>query len=239
MSCTRRGSAGTRSYDVGSDPMASPPRQVRVHELLMSGMWRSRRRSRHIRSLSARHGTSYAIWILITPSRFCKRQADSSALWMSWVAQNMQPCIYYTPALLQSTARYGVSKFDEPFQRLIHQGVILGEDGNKMSKSKGNTVSPDEYIERYGSDVLRLYLGFGFAYTEGGPWSDNGVRSMDRLVGRLTRLAEDANLVTDAPVPERQTPTTAASKDLNYARHFAIAVLLPTPSASLTPLSPV
>ena len=61
----------------------------------------------------------------------------------------------------------GYLNFDEPFLSLVHQGTILGPDGSRMSKSKGNTVAPDEYIEEFGSDVFRLYLAFGFAYTEG------------------------------------------------------------------------
>ena len=63
----------------------------------------------------------------------------------------------------------GYLKFDEPFTSLVHQGTILGPDGQKMSKSKGNTVSPDEYIDKFGSDVFRTYLMFGFNYIEGGP----------------------------------------------------------------------
>ena len=63
----------------------------------------------------------------------------------------------------------GYINFDEPFKTLVHQGTILGTDGQKMSKSRGNTVSADELVEKYGSDTLRLYLMFGFNYLEGGP----------------------------------------------------------------------
>ena len=66
--------------------------------------------------------------------------------------------------------------FDEPFTSLVHQGIILGPDGNRMSKSRGNTVAPDEYVAKYGSDVFRTYLAFGFAYTEGGPWNETDSR---------------------------------------------------------------
>lgn len=77
--------------------------------------------------------------------------------------------------------------FDEPFKSLTHQGLILGPDGQKMSKSKGNTISPDEYITQYGSDVFRMYLMFGFSYAEGGAWSDEGIRSVSRFVDRVER----------------------------------------------------
>ncbi|MEG0785422.1 MAG: class I tRNA ligase family protein, partial [Christensenella sp.] len=62
----------------------------------------------------------------------------------------------------------GYISFDEPFTSLVHQGTILGPDGEKMSKSRGNVVSPDALIKKYGSDTLRMYLAFGFNYIEGG-----------------------------------------------------------------------
>ena len=82
----------------------------------------------------------------------------------------------------------GYLNFDEPFTSLVHQGLILGPDGEKMSKSKGNTVSPDEYVEEYGADVLRGYLMFGFNYVEGGPWSDEGIKSIDKFYQKIDRL---------------------------------------------------
>ncbi|MCI8394761.1 MAG: leucine--tRNA ligase [Bacilli bacterium] len=82
----------------------------------------------------------------------------------------------------------GYLNFDEPFHSLVHQGLILGPDGEKMSKSKGNTVSPDEYVLEYGADVLRGYLMFGFNYVEGGPWTDDGIRSMYRFYQKVERL---------------------------------------------------
>ncbi|MCO4781104.1 MAG: leucine--tRNA ligase [Candidatus Cloacimonetes bacterium] len=80
---------------------------------------------------------------------------------------------------------------EEPFTSLTHQGMILGSDGQKMSKSKGNSVSPDGYVEDYGSDILRLYLCFGFSYVDGGPWDDSGIKSMSKFVDRVARLLED------------------------------------------------
>ena len=82
----------------------------------------------------------------------------------------------------------GHLNFDEPFLSLVHQGVILGADGNKMSKSKGNVVSPDDYIAQYGSDVFRLYLGFGFRYVEGGPWNEDGIKAVAKWVERVERI---------------------------------------------------
>ncbi len=85
----------------------------------------------------------------------------------------------------------GYLDFDEPFTRLVHQGVILGPDGNRMSKSRGNVISPDPIVAKYGSDALRLYMMFGFDYAEGGPWSDGGILSCARFMDRIERLVLD------------------------------------------------
>ncbi len=87
----------------------------------------------------------------------------------------------------------GYTKVSEPFKSLVHQGLILGPDGNKMSKSKGNVISPDDYVNKYGSDVFRMYLMFGFSYTEGGPWSEDGVSAMSKFITRLERILDKIN----------------------------------------------
>lgn len=84
----------------------------------------------------------------------------------------------------------GYINFDEPFKSLVHQGLILGTDGVKMSKSRGNTVTADEVIDDYGSDVLRMYLMFGFNYLEGGPWSFDGINAINKFVERMSRIIE-------------------------------------------------
>lgn len=84
----------------------------------------------------------------------------------------------------------GYINFDEPFKSLVHQGLILGSDGVKMSKSRGNTVTADEVIKDYGSDVLRMYLMFGFNYLEGGPWSFDGINAISKFVERMSRIIE-------------------------------------------------
>ncbi len=113
----------------------------------------------------------------------------------------------------------GYLNFDEPFKSLVHQGVILGPDGNRMSKSKGNVVSPDEYIQSYGSDVFRLYLMFGFSYTEGGPWSDDGIKSVAKFLDRVERLV--TKYKDEKPSKEEKT-ASAAEKELNFVRHNTI-----------------
>ncbi len=111
----------------------------------------------------------------------------------------------------------GYLDFDEPFKRLVHQGVILGPDGNRMSKSHGNIVSPDEYVEEYGSDAFRLYLMFGFSYTEGGPWSDDGIKAIARFMDRVEKITLKVR-----DYPETNEPFGAEEKALDYARNYAI-----------------
>lgn len=113
----------------------------------------------------------------------------------------------------------GYLNFDEPFLSLVHQGTILGPDGNRMSKSKGNTISPDDYIREHGSDVFRMYLAFGFAYTEGGPWSDDGIKAISRFAARGERLV-DAVIGLDGSVGS--TKMGSEEKELNFVRNFAI-----------------
>jgi leucyl-tRNA synthetase len=85
----------------------------------------------------------------------------------------------------------GYLEFDEPFQRLVHQGLIT-RGGEKMSKSHGNVVNPEDYLTRYGTDTLRVYLMFGFAFEEGGDWKDDGIEGVHRYLQRVWRLVEAA-----------------------------------------------
>jgi leucyl-tRNA synthetase len=77
----------------------------------------------------------------------------------------------------------------EPFQRLVNQGLILGDDGVKMSKSRGNVVNPDTVIAEYGADALRLYEMFMGPLEHGKPWSTTGVEGVYRFLARVWRLA--------------------------------------------------
>ncbi len=81
----------------------------------------------------------------------------------------------------------------EPFQRLVNQGMILGEDNQKMSKSRGNVISPDEIIEEYGADSLRLYEMFMGPLEATKPWSMAGVEGVSRFLARVWRLAMTEN----------------------------------------------
>ncbi|MDD3304394.1 MAG: leucine--tRNA ligase [Clostridia bacterium] len=110
--------------------------------------------------------------------------------------------LLYARFVTKALSDAGLTKVREPFKSLVHQGLILGPDGNKMSKSKGNVISPDVYVEKYGSDVFRMYLMFGFSYIEGGPWSEEGVTAMVKYFGRLERLLEKMISLKDTKVSE-------------------------------------
>ena len=75
-------------------------------------------------------------------------------------------------------------RFDEPFTKLYHQGTIT-KDGAKMSKSRGNTVSPDKFINEYGSDVFRCYLMFMGPFDEGGDWNDKGITGISKFLNKI------------------------------------------------------
>jgi len=109
----------------------------------------------------------------------------------------------------------GLIDFDEPFKRLIHQGVITHK-GEKMAKSKGNVINPDEYIRDYGSDVLRMYIMFMGKYIEGGDWNDEGIEAMSGFVNRVWRLIN----ILDCDPPEGEESDKADA--LEFARHYAV-----------------
>ncbi len=127
--------------------------------------------------------------------------------------------LLYARFITKALRDLGHLNFDEPFLSLVHQGTILGPDGNRMSKSKGNTISPDEYVRKYGSDIFRMYLGFGFNYVDGGPWSDDGIKAISRFTSRIERLIE--SLAEQKAKPAR-TDLDRDDKELNFVRHTAI-----------------
>ncbi|MBV7330309.1 leucine--tRNA ligase [Chloroflexi bacterium TSY] len=87
----------------------------------------------------------------------------------------------------------GIVPFDEPMNRFFNQGMILGPDGEKMSKSRGNVVNPDEMVNRYGADTVRGYLMFIGPWDQGGPWDPKAIEGVSRFLQRVwTVTAEDA-----------------------------------------------
>jgi len=98
----------------------------------------------------------------------------------------------------------GHIKAEEPFQRLVHQGLITHK-GSKMSK-RGNVVSPDDFVEKYGSDVFRMYLMFMGPFMHGGDWNDSGIKGMDRFVKRIYSYFSDSQKISAKEDSSSVTP---------------------------------
>ena len=113
----------------------------------------------------------------------------------------------------------GLVSSDEPFERLLTQGMVL-KDGAKMSKSKGNTVDPQELIDRYGADTVRLFSMFAAPPEQSLEWSDSGVEGAHRFIKRLWRLIHDFDQTAPADVPES---LSTEQKDLRRKVHETIA----------------
>lgn len=114
----------------------------------------------------------------------------------------------------------GYVNSDEPFQRLTHQGMILGSDGKKMSKRDGNVVNPDIYVEEYGADVFRCALMFGFAYELGGPFDEKAIQSIVRWFKRIERMVTDHG--TDPKSAPDGTVNNGDEKQLMHVLHNSI-----------------
>jgi leucyl-tRNA synthetase len=97
--------------------------------------------------------------------------------------------LIYTRFFTKTMRDMGLVDFDEPMLALYNQGMILGEDGEKMSKSRGNVIAPDDLVEQYGADVVRTYLMFFAKWDQGGPWSYDGIKGPYRLLNDVWDIA--------------------------------------------------
>lgn len=93
--------------------------------------------------------------------------------------------LLYTRFFTKACRDIGILDHDEPMLRLFNQGTILGEDNEKMSKSRGNVVNPDEYVQSLGADTVRAYLMFIGPWDAGGPWSSRGIEGVHRFLHRV------------------------------------------------------
>ncbi len=141
--------------------------------------------------------------------------------WSKEVAQNWMPvdmyiggpehaCMHliYARFVMMALHDFGFTSHEEPFKRLVHQGLVT-KDGAKMSKSKGNVVSPDEFVEKYGSDVFRMYLMFMGPFEDGGDWNDQGITGVARFYNRFYKLLTDKSQFKD-------------SKEMDFTIHSTI-----------------
>jgi leucyl-tRNA synthetase len=96
--------------------------------------------------------------------------------------------LFYSRFFIKALRDIGLVNFSEPFTRLFNQGTIL-RDHQKMSKSRGNVVNPDEYVSQLGADTVRAYLMFIGPWEQGGDWDDSGIYGLSRWLGRIWSLA--------------------------------------------------
>ncbi len=133
--------------------------------------------------------------------------------------------LMYARFFTKAFADIGLLEVQEPFEKLFTIGMIT-RDGAKMSKSKGNVISPSTYVERYGADTARCYVLFLAPPAQDADWDDNGVEGVNRFLARLWRLGEDVGeMGSGPPAPAELHPEGAyAGDDLELARkaHWAI-----------------
>lgn len=91
----------------------------------------------------------------------------------------------YTRFFHKALRDMGITKGVEPMMQLRNQGMVLGEDSEKMSKSRGNVVSPDDLVQKYGADTVRAFLMFFARWDMGGPWSSGGIDGVQRWLRRV------------------------------------------------------
>ncbi len=116
----------------------------------------------------------------------------------------------------------GLVQQNEPFKRLFNQGQILGLDGERMSKSRGNVVDPDGLVARYGADTIRLFLMFMGPWDQGGPWSPTGIGGVHRFLNRVWTIANDPNGVEPGDPEAGSLPSGQTEAEARTAiRHAA------------------
>jgi leucyl-tRNA synthetase len=131
--------------------------------------------------------------------------------------------LLYSRFFIKALADLGHLSFQEPFAALFTQGMIT-RDGTKMSKSRGNVVSPRTIVSRLGADTARCYILFVGPPDQDADWSDDGVEGVHRFLARLWRLAAETAERAGAPVAEPAAPSGAEGEDLALLRktHWAI-----------------
>ncbi len=144
-------------------------------------------------------------------------------------AEHVVMHLLYSRFFTKAMADLGLVHEREPFKRLFNQGQILGADGERMSKSRGNVEDPDKLVSRYGADTVRLFLMFMGPWDQGGPWSPTGIGGISRFLHRVWTAALDPHGV-EAGDPESGVlpagqDSAAAEKALRAAAHRTLRVV--------------
>ena len=123
--------------------------------------------------------------------------------------------LLYLRFYARALADAGVMPSREPVRRLFNQGMILGEDNEKMSKSRGNVVNPDDLVARYGADTVRAYLMFIGPWDQGGPWNPHGIEGMSRFVQDVWSLCGSGNQTAAPSAPTSPQATKELLRELH------------------------
>jgi leucyl-tRNA synthetase len=135
--------------------------------------------------------------------------------------------LLYSRFFCKALADLGVVREREPFRRLFNQGQILGADGERMSKSRGNVQDPDELVSKYGADAVRLFLMFMGPWDQGGPWNPQGIEGVHRFLRRVWTISLDPTGQEPGDANAGKLPDgqdlEGAEKALRQAAHRALA----------------
>ena len=135
--------------------------------------------------------------------------------------------LLYTRFFTKAMRDMGLVGFHEPMKKLFNQGIILGPDSQKMSKSRGNVVNPDDYVQSVGADAVRIYLMFIGPWEQGGPWNLEGIEGVSRWLGRVGHF-----LPNPLPHNRKRIPSWPARFAGAFSRQFAASATTWTVSAS-------
>ena len=168
---------------------------------------------------------------LVLPA-LLRRRATSDAAWDRGVLDGWMPVdqyiggvehailhLMYARFFVKALADMELLDVQEPFQALFTQGMILGPDGHKMSKSRGNVISPMPIVERYGADAARCYILFVGPPDQDAAWSESSLEGVHQFLSRLWRLGDE---------PRRGEPGDAASPARPAGRRAARWCARPT-----------
>ncbi len=130
--------------------------------------------------------------------------------------------LIYTRFFTKAMRDMGLVPFDEPMLRLFNQGMILGEDNEKMSKSRGNVVAPDDLVQRYGADTVRAYLMFIGPWDAGGPWNSQGIEGVHRFLHDVWGLVVDAGRGDQGGIAHAPGAGEGEVRELRRATHQTV-----------------
>jgi leucyl-tRNA synthetase len=142
--------------------------------------------------------------------------------------------LIYTRFFTKAMRDMGLVDFDEPMLALYNQGMVLGEDNEKMSKSRGNVVAPDDLVDKFGSDTVRTYLMFFAKWDQGGPWNYDGIKGPQRFLHDIWDLAlaeyetsgQDEEATRDLRRKTHQTIAKVGDDLENFSFNTAVAALM-------------